>query len=253
MLQQELAALEAFRQLLAHGLLDHARAGEADQCLRLADDHVTEHGQAGGDTTVHRVGQYRDERDAFFAQARQHGRGLGHLHQRDQRFLHARTTGGREADHRAAMLQGIVGRADETLAAHRTHRAAHERELEGTDDDRHAHQGAAHGDQRVLLAGLLLRSSEAVLVLLAIAEFQAVDRLQVGTQFGTAFGVEEDVDARTCADAHVVVALGADIQGLFQLRTIQHGLAGRALVPQAFRHRALLHLGTHDRRDQFVD
>ena len=32
-LEQELGALEAFRQLLAHGLLDHARAGEADQRL----------------------------------------------------------------------------------------------------------------------------------------------------------------------------------------------------------------------------
>jgi len=40
-------------------------------------------------------------------------------------------------------------------------------------------------------AGLLLRRSQAVLVLLAVAEFQAVNRLQVGTQLGTTFGIEE--------------------------------------------------------------
>ncbi|MCY1438171.1 hypothetical protein D9M71_543590 [compost metagenome] len=252
MLEEELAALEAFWQLLAYGLLDHARTGEADQCTRLADDHVAEHRQAGGNAAVDRVGQYRDERDAFLAQARQYRGGLGHLHQRDQRFLHARTTGGREADHRAAVFQGIVGRADEALTNDGAHGTTHEGEFEGADHDRHAQQGTAHGDQRVFLAGLLLGGSQAVLVLLAIAELQAVDRLQVGPQLGAAFGIQEDVNARTRANAHVVVALGADIQGLFQLRTIEHRFTGRALVPQPLGNRAFLHLGTHDRRDQFV-
>src|SRR6185437_5329801 len=38
--EQELGALEAFGQGLAHGLLDHPRTGETDQCLRLADVDV---------------------------------------------------------------------------------------------------------------------------------------------------------------------------------------------------------------------
>jgi hypothetical protein len=40
-LQQKLAALEPFRQLLADGLLDHARAGEADERAGLGDVQVT--------------------------------------------------------------------------------------------------------------------------------------------------------------------------------------------------------------------
>ena len=227
MLKEELATLEAFRKLLADGLLDHARTGEADQRLGFADDHVAEHRQAGGNAAVDRVGQYRDERDAFFAQARQNRRGLGHLHQRDQRFLHARAAGG-------------------------AHRTAHEGELEGAGDHRHALQLAAHGDQRVLLASVLLCRGEAILVLLAVAEFQAVHRLEVGTQLLATVLIEEDVQAGTRVDAHVVIALRADIQGLFQLRTVQHGFAGRAFVPQAFRYRTLLGLGTHDGRDQLV-
>src|SRR5947207_11159014 len=41
--EQELAALEPFGQLLADGLLDDARSGEADECLRLRDVEIPEH------------------------------------------------------------------------------------------------------------------------------------------------------------------------------------------------------------------
>lgn len=70
MFQQELATLEAFRQLLAHGLLDHARAGKTDQRLRLGHDDITKHRQAGGNTAIDRISQHGDERQAFFTQAR---------------------------------------------------------------------------------------------------------------------------------------------------------------------------------------
>jgi hypothetical protein len=46
-LEQEFRTLEAFRQLFAHGLLDHARAGEADQRLRLGDVDVAQHRERG--------------------------------------------------------------------------------------------------------------------------------------------------------------------------------------------------------------
>ena len=80
-IQQELAALEAFRQLLTHGLLDHPRAGKTDQRTRLGNDHVAKHGQAGRDTAIHRVGQHGDKRYPLFTQACQGSAGLGHLHQ----------------------------------------------------------------------------------------------------------------------------------------------------------------------------
>src|SRR5690606_3291412 len=54
-LEEELAALEAFRQGLAHGLLDDARAGKANQRLGLGDVDVAEHSQAGGHAAGGRV------------------------------------------------------------------------------------------------------------------------------------------------------------------------------------------------------
>src|SRR5258708_33988639 len=47
-LQEELAALKTFRQLLADGLLDHARSGETDQRARLCDVQIAQHGVRGG-------------------------------------------------------------------------------------------------------------------------------------------------------------------------------------------------------------
>jgi len=140
----------------------------------------------------------------------------------------------------------------ETLADDRPHRSTHEEEFERTGDDRNVDDLAAHGDQGILLASLLLCSGETVLVFLAIAELEAVDGLQVSGDLFAPFGVEEHVEPGAGVDTHVVLALRAYIEGLFQLGAIQHRLAGRALVPQTFRHRTLLRLRTHDRRDQFV-
>ena len=103
-LEQKLAALEALGQRLAHGLLNHARTGKADQRARLGDIQVAEHRQARRHAAHGRIGHHRDERQPGARQARQRGAGLGHLHQRQQRLLHARAAGGGEA-HQAAALR----------------------------------------------------------------------------------------------------------------------------------------------------
>jgi hypothetical protein len=86
------------------------------------------------------------------------------------------------------------GAAREFLADDRTHRAAHEREVERAGDDRLRLQRAAHRHERVLLACLLLRGDEAILVLLGVAELERVDRFQIREQFLRAAGVEERVE-----------------------------------------------------------
>src|SRR5690606_6515702 len=125
MVEQEFASLEAFRELLAYGLLDHARAGEADQRFGFGYDHITKHCQAGRHTTVNRIGENRNERQAFLTHAGQHCRGLGHLHQGNQCFLHPRTAGSRETDQRTALLEGHVGRLYKALTDDGSHGATH--------------------------------------------------------------------------------------------------------------------------------
>src|SRR5262245_38655566 len=47
--EEELAALEALRQLLPDGLFNHTRPGESDQRLRFGDVQIAEHCKAGRD------------------------------------------------------------------------------------------------------------------------------------------------------------------------------------------------------------
>ena len=119
-------------------------------------------------------------------------RRLGHLHQREQRFLHARPTRGREAHQRYVLLQRQGRRTHELLADHGAHRAAHESELEGHCHYWQAIQRAAHGQQGIFLAGGSLRRRQAILVLLRVAKLEAVDRWQVAGEFLTAFGIDPD-------------------------------------------------------------
>src|SRR3569832_1103457 len=78
LLLQKLAALKALGQGLALGLLDHARARETDEGVGLADVHVAQHREARGDAAHGGIGHHGDEREAFFAETRERGAGLGH-------------------------------------------------------------------------------------------------------------------------------------------------------------------------------
>ena len=80
-------------QLLADGLLDHARAGEADQRAGLGDVHVAEHRVGGGDAAGGRIGQHDDVGQPRLAQPLHRDRGARHLHQREDALLHARAAG----------------------------------------------------------------------------------------------------------------------------------------------------------------
>ena len=73
-LEQELAALESLGQLLPDRLLDDARAGEADERLRLRDVHVAEHREARGHAAGRRIGQDRDVGEPRAIEPRQRAR-----------------------------------------------------------------------------------------------------------------------------------------------------------------------------------
>src|SRR3546814_21178320 len=65
-------------------------------------------------------------------------------------LLHARATGGAEADIRHPVFEAGIDAAHEFLADDTAHRTAHEAEFERRCDQRHAHQLTPHDDQRVL-------------------------------------------------------------------------------------------------------
>src|SRR5437879_1323104 len=91
-------------------------------------------------------------------------------------------------------------------------RAASELELERATHHRQAVPRAREHHQRIALAGRLLRLGEAVAVALAVAELERILRGDGGADLGRRTGIEEALEALARADAHVVTALGADIE-----------------------------------------
>ena len=163
--QQELRALEAFGQLLAHRVLDHARAGEADQRLRLGDHHVAEEGEARRHAAHRRIGQHADVGQPRLGQPGQRGIGLGHLHQRQQPFLHARAAGGGEADERRLLLDAVsTPRTKRSPTTEPIEPPMKSNSKQATTTGTRVHR-AAHHDQRVGLAGGLERVLQALGVL----------------------------------------------------------------------------------------
>ena len=77
-------------QVLAEGLLDDARSGEADHRARLGEDGVAQHGVAGGHSSGSRIRQYGYIWKALHVEIGKGRRNLCHLHQTQRSFLHAR-------------------------------------------------------------------------------------------------------------------------------------------------------------------
>jgi hypothetical protein len=239
-LHQELGALEALGQLLADGLLDHPRSGEPDQGLGLGDDHVAQHGEAGGHAAGGGVEQHRDVGQRGRLAAPQRRRGLGHLHQREDALLHARPAGRGQQDAGAAVLQRPLEHAGDLLAHHRAHAAAHEAELEDAEGHRQALDASHAGAQRIVEAGRLLRRLQAVLVLLGVLEAQGVDGLQLLVGLHEAVLVEQEVDPAVGAERVVVAAARADPGVALDLLVVEDLGAALALAPHPLGDGALL-------------
>ena len=129
MVAQILGPLEAFRQLLADGLLDHPRAGEADERAGLGDVNVAEHAVGGGHAARGGIGEHDDIGLLGFAQHLHGDDGARHLHQRQDAFLHARAARGDEHDERGALLHRGLDAGDHGLPGRHPERAAHEIEV----------------------------------------------------------------------------------------------------------------------------
>ena len=110
-------------------------------------------------------------------------------------------------------------------------------------------QLARHDDQRIALARLLLRLNDAVAVTLGILEFQGILGFHLGGNLPVCPRIQEFQQAFAPADAHVMTALGTDVEIALDFGAVQDGIARRALGPKPLGHRACTALGLDARRD----
>src|SRR5690606_16718244 len=181
------------------------------------------------------IGDEDDVRQTGFLDLGHGNRGAGHLHQREDAFLHARTAGSRNDDQRRTITDREPRSLQERLADGDTHRAAEEGEIEDGDDRPMTADPSRRHQHSILVAGLALRLLQAIGVALGVAELERVDRnrRQLG-QVVLAL-VEQHAEPALGVETHVVPAVRADVQLLLQLAMEDHLRAARALMPQIVR------------------
>ena len=249
-LEQIFGALESVGQALADGLLDHARAGEADQRARLGDLHIAQHGIGGRHAARGRIGQHHDIGQARFVQHVHADGGARHLHQGKDALLHARAARGDDQDEGPPLGDRGAHGGDQPGAGRKPERAAHEVEALHRDDDGQPVQRPARGDQRIALPGLGAVFLQPVAIALVVAEAQRVLRhLRRGQALMRAL-VEQRRKPLLRADAHMVAALRTDVLRGHEIAVEHHLAAAGAFAPQIVLGRGL---GAHQALDPWAD
>jgi hypothetical protein len=170
-------------------------------------------------------------------------RGARHLHQAHGTFLHTRPAGCGEHDQRRFLQHGQLRRSHQPLADGSPHGPAHEAEFHGGDDGRRAANRAVRHHDRVVQPGLAAGLLQPVGVFLAVAKPQRVGRHPRQFDARERRLVERPGQTFQGGCAHVVAAMHADAQVLFQLLGKDHLLAGRALRPEIVGYIALAEQG----------
>src|SRR5258708_7570934 len=235
MLEDELAALEALRELLADGLARHARAGEPDERVRLGEDDVPERRERCEHAAGRRVSEEAEVREPSLVESMERPEDLRHLHERERALLHPRAAGGAHDEQRYAVRDRALGGAGELLPHHAAHRAAHEVEVHDRELDRALVDLRGAADRRVLLAALRLRLANALRVPLLVGEREGVSGRQLGVVLGEAALIDQQLDALARAEPEVVLALRADVVIPGELLVEEHLAARRTLGPQGRR------------------
>ncbi len=232
MFEQEFAALEAFGEFLADGLLDDSWACEADQSAGLCDVQIAEHGEACRDAAGGGVGQEADVGDGCFIELGEAGGDLGELHQAYNALHHARAAAGADDDEWMTGGEGAVDGSGDGFADDCAHAAANEGVLHCAEDYVVGAEFAECSEDGVVKAGLFLGGSETLFVGLDVGEVEWIGGAQAAVDEGVA-GVEEELNALTGADLEVIAALGADVGVGLELGLEEDGAATGALDPEA--------------------
>ena len=233
MLKQKFAALEALRQLLSDGLLNHARAGKSDERARLGNVQIAKHGEAGRDAAGGRVGEDAEIRNGFIVHLGQTGRDFCQLHQAGDTFHHARSARGRDDDERLACGQRAVYGAGNGFANHCSHAAADKRVLHSRNNNGVMCELSLGIEDGVEQAGGGLGLAQARLIALDVCELERVCRTEVAINEGIA-GFEQHVQTLAGTDAEVARTLGADVEVGLEVGLPKNLTTAIALDPQSF-------------------
>ena len=201
-LQEELRALEAFRELAAYGLLNNTLAGKADQSARLRENNVAEHRKACGHAAHGRVGQNGDKELAALLQSAECLRGLNHLHERDDALLHSRAAGAGVENDRELFLGRTLCHTRNFFAQVMSHGTHQKARVTDTDGGRNTVNRDLTRHDRLIETGTLLDFPEFLLVLRKVERIHdrkflvpLLKASRIREQFNSALRVNADIGA----------------------------------------------------------
>ena len=149
-------------------------------------------------------------------QRSQRGRDFCHLHERQHAFLHTCPARSGEDDHGAALLYRAFDQTRDFLAHRRAHRAADEQHVHRAGKDFVAADFAARGDDCFRQTRGVLRLLDSLPIGLTIDKLQRVGRNHFRIQLFAVSVVEDLLQPIVGADAKVIVAMHANLEGVFQ-------------------------------------
>ena len=120
---------------------------------------ITRHHAGGG-----RIGQHGNVRQARVGMPGECAAGLGHLHQTEHAFIHARAAGGRDDDDCNAFGRGKLDHAGNAFAHHRTHGGGKKSEIHHRDRDFVAFEHAVATQHRIDQSGGFLIFFQSILI-----------------------------------------------------------------------------------------
>ena len=162
--------------------VDHPRSHKSDFRTGFGDEDVAQRGKARRNASEGGIGEHDNVRQPGPIMRSACGSGFGHLHQRKHALLHARAPAGHRAEHRPAPARGVLERIGDLLPNHRSHRPAHEVEIEHDQDDRVAFQARLADHDGLPQPGPPPCLDEPVPVRPLIGEAEGVDRDQAAVQ-----------------------------------------------------------------------
>ena len=191
----------------AEELADHILARKADARPGLGHDNVAEHGVAGGDAAVGRIGEDRDIEQAVLRQLFEFGADAGHLHQRISPFVHARPARLADQDQGAAVGAGAVDEAADFFPRRAPHSAGQIARIHHPQRHWVSADAADSGMDRFPTAAFAAPVADFVAVGL---EFERVARCDIGVDLCERAVVDEQIDVLLVTYRAVPGALGAN-------------------------------------------
>ena len=246
MLEQEFAGLEVVRKFEPDSVGDGASSGKANHSSRFREGDVALQSPTGRYSSHGRVGEDAEVEPAGGVVAGDGCGNLGHLHKREDAFLHAGSAAGATDENEGqAQFRGAFRGSGQFLAYHTPHASSHEGEIGYSQHDGSAADESFARDRGIPHTGLLLFFRKSLIVGDAVHETQRIARAQVGIPFFKRAFVQQLSDAVASWHGEMVVAFRADIPAVDNLLAEDGSPALGAAHPQPLRNAALDPLACH--------